>query len=127
MALGRRKPVIAIIEDDTALREALEWLLSAAQYDVRAYESAEEFIAWRGQRPSCLVVDIQLPGATGLEMFRTLGDRGESVPAIFMTAFDSPARREGARAAGVYLKKPFDGVDLIEAIEAALRDSSVSR
>lgn len=126
MPLGRRKPVIAIIEDDTALREALEWLLSAAQYEVRAYASAEEFMTLPGQRPSCMVVDIQLPGVTGFEMLKTLGDRGDTVPAIFMTAFDSPARRDGARAAGgVYLKKPFDGVALIDAIEAALRDSAV--
>jgi len=121
MVYGRRKPVVAVIEDDAALREVLEWLLSGAEYEVVTHESAESFLEWRGPRAECLVADIRLPGLNGFELLRKLARAGNRIPTIFISAFDSVESRDEARATGAaYLKKPFDSASLIRAIEEAL-------
>jgi len=128
---GGKKPLIAVIEDDPALREVLDWVLSAAEYRVIAHESAEEFMRWRGLRPDCLVVDVRLPGLGGLELLARLRDVGDQIPAVVVTAFDAAATRNAAHLAGAaFLKKPFDERALIRAIEnaieRALRQSAIS-
>ena len=126
---GRRKQMVAVIEDDSALREVLEWLLEASEYDVLTYESAEAFLAWRGTRPDCFVVDVRLPGLSGFELLEQLTQKGDRFPAVVISAYDSPAYRDAARAArAAFLRKPFHSATLMhaigEAIESALGQPS---
>ena len=124
---GRRKPLVAVVEDDSALREVLEWLLEASDYDVLSYESAEAFLDWRGTRPDCLVIDVRLPGLSGFELLEQVNIKGDRFPVIFMSAFDSSATRDAARAArAAFIRKPFDSATLIHAIEEAI-ESALSR
>ena len=95
---GRRKPLVAVIEDDSALREVLEWLLEGSDYDVLSYESAEAFLDWRGMRPDCLVVDVRLPGLSGFELLEQINIKGDRFPVVFISAFDSSANRDAAFA-----------------------------
>ena len=121
---GRRKPLVAVIEDDSALREVLEWLLEASDYDVLTYESAEAFLDWRGTRPDCLVVDVRLPGLSGFELLEEINRKGDRFPAVVISAFDSSAYRDAARAARTaFLRKPFDSATLMHAIEEAIEEA----
>ena len=116
--------MVAVIEDDSALREVLEWLLEASDYDVLTYESAEAFLDWRGTRPDCLVVDVRLPGLSGFELLEQTNGKGDRFSAVFISAFDSSVNRDAARAAhAAFLRKPFDSATLIHAIEEAIESA----
>ncbi|WP_321789651.1 response regulator [Paraburkholderia sp. J94] len=110
-----------IIEDDAGLRRAIERLLSLSGFDTHSFTSAEDPGAstWASSA-RCLIVDIQLPGASGLAFYEALPQIRP--PAIFVTAFDGPANRQAvARAGGhILLAKPFLGRDLLDAVRDAL-------
>ncbi len=114
---------VVVVEDDPGMREALQRVLSAGGFRVRVFPSAEALLA-AGLPPetACCVFDVRLPGASGLELYRTLSARGSAVPVIFMTAFDDPAVRDEARRLGSagYLIKPFGGRELVEALIAVV-------
>lgn len=115
--------VIVIVEDDASLRRALERLLRAAGFTVRAFRSAEEFLQGPCEPvPDCFVLDIHLGGLNAFSLHELLRDRGMTAPTIFMTGHDDLATRERARRAGAagYLRKPFEEGDLISAIEQAV-------
>ena len=120
---------VMIVEDDSGLREALCKVLTASGFGVTAFASAEECLeATAARRVSCLVADIRLPGATGLDLYRSLEGRGPAPPVIFMTAFDEPHTREEAARLGAraYLVKPFRGKELAEAVTQALVNGAAS-
>jgi FixJ family two-component response regulator len=112
-----------VVEDDPGMRTALEKLLAAAGIRAATFPSAEALLDAGGPGAAgCLVLDIRLPGLSGLELYRELRARGPVPPVIFITAFDDPSvRREAGRlgAAG-YLIKPFGGRELVDAVSAAL-------
>lgn len=104
-------PVVAIVDDDDAIRVALSRLLRSLDYQVRAFDSAEAFLtAAGGTAAGCLVTDVQMPGMSGLELQRAVRQRWPDLPVIVITAFPEEAIREQAMAAGArhFLSKPFD-------------------
>ena len=117
-------PSIAIVDDDEQVREALGNLLRSVGYDVRAFCSAEDFLARPEQGVfSCLVSDIQMPGMGGLELQKRIVASGTPLPVILMTAFprDHVRRQAEEQGAAGFLTKPFDGSRMIECVERALR------
>lgn len=118
--------VIAVVDDDPVNRAAMASLLSALGYRPELYSSAEEFIdAAMRTEASCLVLDIQLTGMSGVELGRYLSTFGFAFPIIFMTGSDSGSLRRQALQIGhvAYLKKPFSADQLSEAVVRALRSN----
>lgn len=116
---------VYVVDDDESVRRALKRLLRSMGYHALTFKSAEDFLeATSGGYEGCLVLDIRLPGMTGLELQEKLASSGAKYPVIFMTAHDNPQWQERARKAGAlaYLKKPFDEQTLLRAIELACRE-----
>jgi FixJ family two-component response regulator len=114
---------VVVVEDDAGLRTALEKVLSAGGHSPRMFESAEALLASGvAAGAGCLVLDIRLPGMSGVELYRELAARGDAPPVIFMTAYDDPAvRLETERlGAAAYLVKPFRGRELVDAVSETL-------
>jgi len=110
---------IVVVEDDESMRSALVRMLRAAGYATTAFSSAEDCLAAPpGCVAACLVLDINLPGLSGLELHARLAAVGRAAPVVFITAHGSDASREAAARAGAlaYLLKPFAGRDLLSAI-----------
>ena len=115
--------VVAVVEDDFGMREALTRMLKAAGYEARAYESAEAFLQCGSFADlRCLVVDIHLPGASGIDLQRRLEEDGQESPVIFITAHDTARLRREAEELGAiaFLAKPFEGRQLLDAVGEAL-------
>jgi FixJ family two-component response regulator len=114
--------VIAVVEDDFGMREALTRMLKAAGFEARGYASAEDFLETESPRAGCLVVDIHLPGASGIDLQRRLSEDGQDRPVIFITAHDTATLRREAEEIGAvaFLAKPFEGRQLLEAVGEAL-------
>lgn len=113
---------IAVVDDEEAVRRALSRLLQASGLRARAYESAEDFLAhWRSDPPTCVVVDLHMPGLNGLELMRCLQHLDARLAFVVITAHDEPAMRALCLDAGAvdYLCKPLDEQTLLAAIEAA--------
>ena len=108
-------PCIAVIEDDADERIALERVLRASAFDVRTYESAEDYLSASGAEPLCVLLDMQLGGMSGLEFLRALRTSGSSLPIIVVTASDDVDARTEAEQLGcvAYLRKPFQGRALV--------------
>ncbi len=113
---------IIIVDDDPSMSEAMERLLTTSGWAVLSYASAEEFlVAERAGNAALLILDIQLPGMSGLELQQRLAAEGTSPPVIFITGYDRPSFRVKAEEAGAaYLAKPFHGHQLIEAVRLHL-------
>ena len=115
---------IAVIDDDALVRQALEDCMESAGYVVEGFGSAEEFLASGSSRKAaCLIVDVQLPGISGLELQDRLGGADNPVPIVFVSALGIAAAREkaiGQGAAG-FLSKPFRREELLKLISAAIR------
>ena len=118
-----RKAVIAIVDDDQSVREALTSLVRSLGYVAMAFECAEDLLKSRRRRSvSCLIADVQMPGMTGLKLHDRLVASGEAIPTILITAFPDERSRERALQAGVigYLTKPFSEDDLLACIRSTL-------
>ena len=121
-------PLIAVVDDDNSVRESLDSLIRAAGLNVGVFTSAEEFLS-SGDLPkvACLVLDVRMPGMSGIELHRHLLSKGYRVPVILMTAYESD-EEAGAQASSfgavAYLKKPFDEGELLGAIRRSLKSDS---
>lgn len=116
--------MIAVVDDDPSVLRALTRLLRIRAFGARAYGSALEFLASLAKEtPDCLIVDLQMPGMSGLELHRYLTGRGIEIPTIIMTAHDEGDARQRCEAAGTagYLLKPLKETALLEAIGKARR------
>jgi FixJ family two-component response regulator len=116
------RTVVAVVDDDLAIRKAMATLLSALGYCTELFASGGEFLdAATRSRASCLVVDIQLGDISGVELGHQLAATGFTFPIIFMTASDDGTIRSGAMQLGcvAYLRKPFPADELIDAIVKA--------
>lgn len=115
--------IIAIVDDDEALREALKSVVRAGGFLTNTFASAEEFLGSSQRRDTtCLILDVRLPGMNGIELQRWLLDASSSFPIIFITAHGDAAIRDlvmGAGAAG-FLNKPVRSDTLLKEINAAL-------
>ena len=121
--MPKSKPLISVVDDDEAMREALRRLMKSLGYTAEAFASAEDFLSSR-QIPgtSCLIADVQMPGMTGLELYHHLVAAGKTIPTILITAYPDDSMRERALGDGVvcYLNKPFDENDLLACIHSSI-------
>ena len=122
--MPRTPRTVCIVEDDESVRRALRRLAYAAGLAVEAFASAEEFLQ-AGERvaPACLILDLHLPGLSGLELQERLKADGRSVPIVFITAYGNKEVRARALEAGAvaFLEKPFGERSLLDAVERAVR------
>lgn len=119
-----RIPVISIVDDDEALRKSIDNLVRSVGWRAQVFSSAEAFLRWN-QVPTtdCLILDIRLPGISGLELQRQLAETDADMPIIFITAHEDEDQRVQALEAGAvaFLHKPFYEEALLNAIDAALK------
>jgi FixJ family two-component response regulator len=115
------------VDDDAAVRKALSLLLTAASFETIAYGSAAEFLqSLAGATPQCLIVDLQMPEMTGLELQQHLVRSGILIPTIAITAHNEFGAREQCQSAGAkaFLLKPVHEEALIAAIESAMAEGA---
>lgn len=120
------RPTIYVVDDDAAVRCALEFALDLEGFSVETFESGEALLLRdRPPAPGCLVIDERLPGVSGLDTLRQLRARHVELPAIFVTSHPKPAFREAAALAGApILEKPLEGETLVIAIHQLLEASA---
>lgn len=114
---------IFVVDDDEAVREAIQRLIKSIGNRVEACDSAESCLErWAVVRPSCLVLDVRLPGISGLEFQRRLRVKGDNIPIIFLTGHgDVPMSVQAMKGGAVeFLTKPFRDQELLDAIQIAL-------
>jgi FixJ family two-component response regulator len=118
-------PLVAVVDDDISVRESLESLIRSVGMAVKVFASAEEFLNANGQnKPDCLILDVRMPGMSGVELHRHLMATHCKVPVIFITAhgYDDRARSEASSDYTVaYLTKPFSDDELLDSVQAGLR------
>jgi len=116
-------PIVAIVDDDGAVGNAIEVLMRSVGLAARAFSSGEEFLrSPELGRTGCLVVDFDMPKMNGLDLHNNLSRLGKDIPTVLITAYPSDVIRARALQAGVicYLPKPFDESDLLNCVQAAL-------
>jgi FixJ family two-component response regulator len=119
-----QRPSVVVVEDDAGMSKAIERLLRAAGFQSTSFASAEELLQTEAAASAdCLVLDIHLPGISGLELGRRLVTAKRPKPVIFITGQDEAPLQNEAQALGCpYLRKPFQGKALLEAIRRAIKD-----
>jgi len=121
--MARAATRVALVDDDASMRRALARLLSASSFEITTFVSAREFLkSLKAAPPECLVVDLQMPEITGLDLQRYLVGAGINIPTIVITAYNRPGMRERCKSAGAaaFLMKPLEGRTLIGEINTAV-------
>ena len=117
------RPVIAIVDDDPSVREGLHSLVRSAGWRAETFCSAQEFLArTRAEAPSCLILDLQLPGLSGLDLQKRMAEVDLEIPIVFLTGHgDIPASVQAMKAGAIeFLTKPVEEADLVRAIQEAI-------
>jgi FixJ family two-component response regulator len=128
--MSEDKAIVFVVDDDPSMRRALESLLRSVGHDVRLFASAPEFMqAARSDAPGCLVLDVRLPGISGLAFQQELSRAGVALPIIFITGHGDVPMTVRAMKAGAaeFLTKPFDDQVLLDAIHAAIERDRARR
>ena len=123
MALARA-PLISVVDDDDSLRSSLGNLLRSVGFRVQEFPSADAFLSGHDVRETaCLILDVRMPGTSGLELQRHLGAAHWRLPIVFITSYGDDDARASAVAAGAvgFLYKPFREDEILDAIDSALR------
>ena len=126
--MNTEEPIVFAVDDDSSMREALSRLFRSIGMRARIFASAEEFLAFsRPDAPACVVLDVRLPGLSGLELQRKLAD--VAIPIIFITGHgDIPMSVQAMKAGAVeFLTKPFRDQVLLDAIQQAIQRDRVNR
>jgi len=124
------KVFIAVVDDDLSVREGLESLIRSAGCRVETFASAQEFLARPyTEAPNCLILDLQLPGLSGLDLQKRMAEVGLEIPIVFLTGHGNiPATVRAMKAGAVeFLTKPFDDEELLRAIQEAIERDRRSR
>jgi FixJ family two-component response regulator len=119
-----RNPLIAIVDDDDALRHSLDNLIRSVGFRAQSFSSAEAFLSSnQAHETTCLILDVRMPGMNGLELQRQMVTASWQIPIIFITSHaDDDARARALEAGAVaFLYKPCREEDLLNAIDAALK------
>jgi len=120
----KTRPRVVIIDDDESVRKALQRLLRASDLDADTFASAKDFLASMpyAPPPDCLVLDLQMPETSGLDLQRHLARAGPQVPVVVITGHDVPGMQTRCLASGAsaYLRKPLEAGKLLAAIAAAI-------
>jgi len=122
--------IVAIVDDDLSFREGVSSLIRAAGWKVETFASAEEFLARpRADAPSCLLLDLQLPDSSGLDLQKRMAEGNLNIPIVFITGHgDIPASVQAMKAGAVeFLTKPFDKEQLFLAIAEAMERDRANR
>jgi len=130
MTLSGPNLTVFVVDDDDDVRVSIAELLRSAGLRAETFATAQDFLCReRGEEPSCLVLDLQLPGMDGLDVQRELAGSGDSMPIIFLTAHgDIPTTVKAMKSGAIeFLTKPFDGEQLLDAIRQALERDQVIR
>jgi len=118
------RPLVSVVDDDESVRESLPDLLKEFGFAARAFSSGQAFLTSDSLRETqCLILDIAMPGMSGLDLQQELQRRGEAIPIIFITGQkDEDVRKQAFRQGAVkFLYKPFSDTALLDAVNAALR------
>jgi FixJ family two-component response regulator len=125
-----QQPTVFLVDDDDAVRDALELLLDSAGLSSAAYPSAATFLAnYDPDRPGCLVLDIRMPAMSGMELQAALAEKSVTIPIIFLSGHGNVSMSAKAFRSGAvdFLEKPFDENVLLQRIEEAIRLDQSSR
>jgi FixJ family two-component response regulator len=128
--LSRACPVVFVVDDDPSVREGIRRLLESRDIQAETFATAEQFLAAsRPETVACLVLDVRLPGLTGLDLQQTLLDAGTTIPTVFITGHgEVPLSVQAMKGGAVdFLTKPFRNEQLLEAIGRALDRGRVER
>ena len=128
--MNNPQALIYVVDDDLSVRTGLENLLRSAGFTVRTFSSAQEFLAsTRADVPSCLLLDVQLPGLSGLDLQQELAKGAIQIPIIFITGHgDIPMSVRAMKAGALeFLTKPVNDEDLLDAIQQAIARDHRSR
>jgi RNA polymerase sigma factor (sigma-70 family) len=123
-------PIVFVVDDDPSVRSSLKFLLSTVGLHVESFDSADAFLHKKpSDAPSCLVLDVRLPGLSGLDFQRELAARNSHIPIIFLTGHgDIPMSVRAMKAGAVeFLTKPFRDQDLLDAVRIALERDRARR
>ena len=126
---GMMKKLVSIVEDDRFFRESMRRFIRSLGYASDSFPLAADFLASpRLAETACLIADVNMPGMTGIELYRHLIDTGRSIPTILVTGQPNDADRARALNDGVvcYLRKPVDEQDLIQCIRSTLTEAEQS-
>jgi FixJ family two-component response regulator len=124
--MAKSAPLIAVVDDEESVRKALRRLFVSSGMDCAVFASGREFLDSLSQHaPACVVLDLHMPGLTGLDVARELQVASARVPAIIITAHDEAGTRTRCLSAGAvaYLRKPFDDKALLDEVMLALGGS----
>jgi FixJ family two-component response regulator len=125
--MQQSEPAVFVVDDDEAMRDALDTLIRSAGLKTALYASADEFLAGHDpEQPGCLVLDVRMPGMNGLELQQTLAEQGVNLPVIIITGHgDIPMAVEAMRAGALdFLEKPFREQDLLQRINQAIEQDA---
>ena len=123
-------PIVFVVDDDAAVRKAVSRLLRSAGITVAVFASPREFLAqYNPEMPGCLVLDLAMPGFNGLQLQTTLGEKGCTLPIIFLTGHVDVSKTVQAMKHGAFdfLTKPVHAKNLLPAIHAAIERDAVTR
>ena len=130
MPMPEREAIVFVVDDDDAVRESLERLIRSAKFSVQTFASATQFLqSARPDIPSCLVLDVKLPGLGGLDLQQRLAESNSAIPIVFITGHgDIPMTVRAIKAGAVeFLTKPFRDQDLLDAIAQAIKLDQANR
>src|SRR5579872_3520705 len=128
--MKQRVPTVFIVDDDEGVRNSLRLLVKSIGLPASAFVSAHEFLAgYEPQQPGCLILDVRMPGMSGLELQEQLNLRGAIIPVIFITGHgDIPMAVEAMQhGAFDFLQKPFRDQDLLDRVQRALERDTLMR
>jgi FixJ family two-component response regulator len=128
--LQESAPIIALVDDDPSVRRGLERLIRSMGWKAETFASAQEFLARVGvEAPSCVVLDLQMPGLTGLELQKQMAEVGLETPIVFLTGHGNiPATVQAMKAGAIeFLTKPVEEQDLLKAIHEAIERDRCTR
>jgi FixJ family two-component response regulator len=128
--VGELRPTVLVVDDDALVRKALRELFESVGLRVTVFGSTQEFLsAERPDVPCCLVLDVRLPGQSGLDFQRELNDRDIALPIVFLTGHGDVPMSVRAMKAGAFefLTKPFREQDLVDAVQAAIDRDRLTR
>lgn len=123
-------PTVFVVDDDANVRTSIQGLLKSAGLRAECFETAEQFLQRKPSKgPSCLILDVSLPGMSGLDFQQKLRNAGLQIPIIFVTGYgDIPMTVKAMKSGAVeFLTKPFEDQDLLDAVQQALARDSATR
>lgn len=128
--MDEKEPVVFVVDDSGSVRKSLERLFRSAELKVECFESAQDFLnAKRHNGPSCIVLDVRMPGLSGFDLQDALGASGFLIPIIFLTGHGNVPQSVRAMKAGAvdFIEKPFEGEQLLDTVQKALEKDRLHR